>query len=188
VYHHFSADDTQLWTAVNLDDTHEIATALRKLERCTDAIFTWMHHNKLKLNVEKTELLVIHPKYRKTKVPDIQLKTGESVVTPNHSIRNLGVMFDETMSFEGHISAVRKAGFWHAWNINTIKKYLPHQLLESLVHAFITSRIDFCNSLMKGLPLNQIQRLQKLQNHAARIISSTNMRTPITPVLCSFTG
>jgi hypothetical protein len=138
---------------------------------------------KLKLNVEKTELLVIRSKYRTKPVPDIKISVGNAVIKPTSKIRNLGVIFDEKLTFDNQVSTVRQSAYFHLKNIKAVQKYLPSEVFEGLVHAFISSKLDFCNSLLHGIPRSQLYRLQKLQNHAARIITHTKIRDSITPVL-----
>jgi hypothetical protein len=71
----------------------------------------------------------------------------------------------------------------HLRKIAAMKKYLPAELLTTLTHAFISSRLDFCNSLYAGLPEYELSRLQTLQNQAARLVTNTKKRDHITPVL-----
>ena len=63
------------------------------------------------------------------------------------------------------------------------RKYLSQESARTLVHAFIIGRMDYCNSLLFGLPSVHLFKLQRLQNAAARLIS--NVPRHITPVLCS---
>ena len=180
---HLYADDTQLWCEVNLDDEAEMNRALLNLQDCVNDIHKWMTSNKLKLNSDKTELLLFHSNSRKKPIPDISISINGTIINKGLSARNLGVIFDSTLSFKDHISSICKNSFYHLRNIHKIKKYLPPSSLATLVHAFISSRIDFCNSLLIGLPAYQLNRLQKIQNHAARLISSSNRFDHITPIL-----
>ena len=70
--------------------------------------------------------------------------------------------------------------------IRRIRSFLDKQTAERLVHAFVMCHIDFCNSLLQGLPAGQIQRLQTIQNSAARLVSRTKKYQSISPVLQSF--
>ena len=83
-----------------------------------------------------------------------------------------------------HITNVCKAGFFYLHNIRRTKKYLSRDSLLTLVHAFITSRLDYCNALLYGLPKEQIAKLQRVQNAAARLIMDIGKYSHITPALC----
>ena len=82
-----------------------------------------------------------------------------------------------------HINQICKACFYHIHNIRRISKFLSKECLQTLVHAFVTSRLDYCNSLLYGLPKYQICKPQRVQNTAARLISNTGKYDRISPVL-----
>ena len=82
-----------------------------------------------------------------------------------------------------HINNICKSSFYHLRNIARIRKYISFKTAETLVHAFITSKLDHCNSVLFGLPKNLIDKLQAVQNAAARLISLTRKHDHITPVL-----
>ena len=67
--------------------------------------------------------------------------------------------------------------------IRRIRKYLSRRCTETLVHAFITARIDYCNSLVYGIPDYRINKLQRIQNTAARLICQQSRFCHITPLL-----
>ena len=80
--------------------------------------------------------------------------------------------------------SLKHAGFFfHLHNIRRIKKYLSQDSLRTIVHVFITSPLDYCNSLMYGLPNVQSSKLQRVQNAAARLIMDIPKYSHITPVL-----
>ncbi|KAG1924644.1 hypothetical protein F2P79_026034, partial [Pimephales promelas] len=106
-----------------------------------------------------------------------------NIVSPSHSVRNLGIIMDSTLSYRTHINHVTKLSFFHLHNIARLRPSLTLSTAEILIHAFITSRLDYCNSLLYGLPTNQLQKLQYIQNSAARLLTHTKSREHITPVL-----
>ena len=99
--------------------------------------------------------------------------------------RNLGTWFDTNLSLVTHITKTCKAAFYHLHNIRRIRKFLTVESTKVLVHAFIMGRIDYCNSLLHGLPTTHINKLLRVQNAAARLICSTPRFSYITPVLYS---
>ena len=133
---------------------------------------------------DKTEFLILRsPSQSTNQLDDVNLRIGSSLIAPSPNARNLGVIFDSGLTFHDHISKVVSLGFFHLRSIASIKKYLPIDSLTTLVHAFITSRIDFCNSILYGLPSREIQRIQRLQNQAARLLTNTRRWEHITPIL-----
>ena len=68
-------------------------------------------------------------------------------------------------------------------NIGRVRKYLDQTNTERLVHVFKTSRLDYCNSLLYGVPEKDLNKLQRLQNSTARLVTGTKPRDHITTVL-----
>ncbi len=91
---------------------------------------------------------------------------------PNTSstVKNLGVILDSNLSFENHISNLTETAFFHLRNIVKLRNTLPVSDAEKLVHAFMASRLDYCNALLGGCPAASINKLQIVQNAAARVI------------------
>ncbi|PIK34106.1 hypothetical protein BSL78_29072 [Apostichopus japonicus] len=96
--------------------------------------------------------------------------------------KSIGVIMDKHASMEDHITSVCRSAQYHLYNIGRIRKYLTREATEQLIHAFITSKLDYCNALFCGLPVKQIKRLQRLQNIAARIVTLTK-HLSFTPIL-----
>ncbi len=99
--------------------------------------------------------------------------------------QNLGVILDSNLSFEKHISNVTKTAFFHLRNIAKLRNMLPVSDAEKLVHAFMTSRLDYCNALLGGCPASSINKLQIVQNAAARVLTRSRKYDHITQILQS---
>ena len=82
-----------------------------------------------------------------------------------------------------HVNSVCRIGYYHLRNIRRIRRYLSHDSAKTLVHALVTPRLDYCNSLLHGLPVNRLAKMQRLQNARARMITRTSRRSHITPVV-----
>lgn len=87
------------------------------------------------------------------------------MLTPSYSIRNMGVIFDSSLTFQSHISSITKTAFYHR-NITCLRPTVNTKDTETLIHALITSRLDYCYSLLIGLPAKTITMLQYVQNSA----------------------
>ena len=73
-------------------------------------------------------------------------------IEPVNCVRNLCAWFDSMLSMETHINKVGGSGFYYLHNLRGIRKYLSQDCLVTLIHAFFTGRLDYCSSLMYGLP------------------------------------
>ena len=178
---HFYADDSQLYLAFE-STTEGKFGALVQIEMRVKEIDLWMVKNKLKLNGNKTELLVINA--RKRLCPAVEyIEVSNSRIQPSTSARNIGVTFDQHMSMDKHVTNICKNCFFYLRKIARIKEYLSTSDIQTLVHAFITSKLDNCNSLLYGLPKFLIDRLQNVQNCAARLVTGSKKYNHITPLM-----
>ncbi len=101
------------------------------------------------------------------------------------SVRNLGVVFDRNLLFESHISSICKTAFFHLKNTFKLQPMLSTSNAEMLIHAFMISRLDYCNALLGGCSVRLIKKLQMVQNAAARVLTRTRTYDHITPVLAT---
>ena len=180
---HFYADDTQLYVTFDPGVRDEDADAISRLTTCLAEIRQWMVLNFVKLNDDKTEYLVISSPHMQNKIVPQNLQVGCVSVPPSENARNLGVFFDQCMKMYKHISKVCQATYYQLRNISAIRSLLTRSAAESLIHSLVTSRIDFCNSLLVGLPSAMLNRLQGVQNAAARLLTGTKKYDHITPIL-----
>ena len=126
--------------------------ALAAMEHCVEEIRRWMIRNRLMMNNDKTEFLLIGTKQQLVKVNINHVKVGSASIVPTSHAKNLGVWFDSNLSMSVHITNVCSALFFHLYNIRKILKYLSRECKETLIHALVTSRLDYCNSLFYGSP------------------------------------
>ena len=82
-----------------------------------------------------------------------------------------------------HVTKACASAFYYLYNIRHIRKYLSHESTERLVHAFITSRLDYCNGLLYGATEYQIKKLQRVMNASARLVYRAPKYCHVTPLL-----
>lgn len=177
---HLYADDTQLYTSF---DPNHSTEAMQRMEACIMEIKLWMANNFLKLNDSKTEFIVFGSNNDVQKVTEWTVSVGNAEVLPSTTVRNIGAMMDSTLTMKSHINSTLKSCYSQIRALSKIRKYLTEDAAKSLTHAFVTSRLDNMNSLLYNIPNYQIQKLQLLQNHAARIITRQKKSCHITPFL-----
>ena len=102
---------------------------------------------------------------------------------PKPSIRDIGVVIDDTMSMAVHVSRVCQVTYCQIRCIAKIRKCLTTAACKTIVHALVMSRVDYGNALLFGLPEMLLHKLQMIQNSAARLVTGTHGRDHITPVL-----
>jgi hypothetical protein len=183
---HLYADDTQLYLAFRPTKSGSAQATMEKIQICVKEIKKWMATHFLKLNDDKTEVLVISKDSKVSKNVSSMLtpvRIGESMVEPKEKVRNLGVVFDSVCNLEKHVNSICKGAYHQIRNIGMIRKYLDLDATKTLVHAYVTSRLDYCNSLLYGISKELIDKLQRVQNTAARLITRTKKFDHITPIL-----
>ena len=102
-------------------------------------------------------VLAFHAKHRPA--PSLDCLQGASAnLKPTDHARNIGVIFDSNLSFDKQIEQICKSAFHSIRLISRIRKFLSMETAKTLVHAFVTSKLDNCNAPLYGLPKDQIQR------------------------------
>ncbi len=177
--YHCYADDTQLYLSFQPDDP----TVAARISGCLADILAWMKEHHLQLNLAKTELLVVPA--TPTLQQDFSIRLGTSIITPSTLVRNLGVIFDDQLTFKEHIAKTARSCRFALHNIRKIRPFLTEHAAQLLVQALVVSRLDYCNALLAGLPSNTIKPLQMIQNAAARLVFNEPKRTHVTPLFIS---
>ena len=173
------ADDSQLYMSLDKDSS---STTITRLENCVSDIRQWMQLNKLKLNDAKTEVIHFASKYRLPQ-PFHGVTVGNNSIAPSRTVKNLGVFLDSTLTMSRQVSGIVSSASMAIRNIGKVRRYLDITTTERLVHAFVSSRLDYCNSLMYGIQDYELSRLQRVQNSAARVVTLAKKKQHITPML-----
>ena len=181
--HHLFADDTQLFLSFSAAD---FAYNITHLENTISNVSNWMSSNFLSLNPSKTEFLIIGLPQQLSKLnsPVIHLPNNVTL-SPVTSARNLGVIFDNNLTFSQHISAISKSCFLNIRDLRRIRNTIDQTTACTIATSLVHSKIDYCNSLLLNLPATQTNRLQLVLNSAARAVTKTPKFHHITPILKS---
>ena len=156
---HTQLDDSQLQNAATPDRLPDLIDSMRL---CIDDIKNWMTVNKLKLNDDKTEVMIISSSRMSTalSIPE-SFDIGNASVPFSDTVKNLGVTLDCHLSLKTHVLNVVRTANFELRRISSIRRLLTTEATATLVSPFILSRLDYCNSLLSGCPRSLILRLQK---------------------------
>ena len=142
-----------------------------RIPELVSVINDWMKDNFLKINQDKTEIIVFCPPSLK-KSPQIHgvfLNNG-SCIRFNQNVKLLGVQLDTYLNFDFHVNKLVSECFYHLRNISKIRRYLSDADTHKLVHALTSSKFDYCNSLLNGIKGTTLSKIQRVQNYAARLV------------------
>ncbi len=158
------------------------STAITSLLRFLEEVKSWLAQNFLFLNEDKTEVIVFSPNENSQ---CISHELESLSIFRSSRVRNLGVLVEQHLTFDKHISSVIGSSFYQLCVLSKILYFLTLKTLKMAVHVFVTSRLDYCNSLYCSISKSQIVCLQLVQNAAARLLLKCPKHEHITPVLRS---
>lgn len=177
---HMYADDTQLYKSSRPSDIHNLISSVKS---CIEGVREWMAPNKLKMNEEKTEIIPISTSQKLNSVNVGTIIIGNDLVPFSKKAKNLGVLLDNDMSMESYVNHICKVAYLELRRIGHIRQYLDVKETATLVSSFILSRLDYCNSLLAGVNNEKINKLQRIQNSAAKLVLKKRKHDHVTPLL-----
>ena len=180
---HGYADDHAIKIAFNSGLTVDEQSAFMELEKCLKNIRSWMNINRLKMNDAKTEFIVFGSQQQLAKLHTTTLDVNNTLIESAASAKYLGVYLDKNLNLKQQITAKCKVASWNLYRIKNIRKYLTLEACTVLVLGLVVVHLDYANSLFVGLPKKDIQRLQRVQNFAAKVILRRRKRDSATRCL-----
>ena len=133
-------------------------------------------------------LLVAASNHNLKTLSDVSLILDGTTIFASSVIRNLGVMLESDMSMTSHVASISSSTNYHLRNIARIRRFIDKDTWKQAVRALITSRLDYCNSLLIIVTAKNIEKLQKIQNRSARLIFFANRRDNTSPLIKNSTG
>ena len=127
---------------------------LERLQQCVEEIHRWCASRRLQLNPAKTEVIWFGTaaNLRKIKSMDLALHVGSDDIKPVNVVRDLGVILDQELSMKQHINKVTSNCFFQIRRLKQVRRILGPEITTSLITAFVTSRLDYCNFQSRQLP------------------------------------
>jgi len=145
----------------------------------------WCAQRRLQLNANKTEVLLVGSKHNLTKLSneDLSFTIGVETVQPSDVVRDLGVWLDSELSLRQHVTKIAASCFYQLRRLRQVRRRAGREVTTRLVLALVISKLDYCNSLLAGLPTSTLNVLQKVQNAAAWLICQLRPRDHVSSSL-----
>ena len=168
IIHHSFTDDLQLQMSA---PPERISELLYSMQSCISDVKAWATVNMLKLNDNKTELMLVTSKRTKHlhNLP-ASLTMGNAEIPFKQSVKNLGFTLDCHITMYAHVANIAQTCYFELCRLASIRRFLTSAATATLVSAFVLSRIDNCNTLLFGSTHDVTFHLQLIQNYAARVI------------------
>ena len=168
IIHHSSTDDLQLQMSAPPDRISEL---LHSMQSCIGDVKAWATVNMLKLNDNKTELMLVTSKRSKHlhSLPT-SITIGDAQIHFKKSVKNFCFTLDCHLTMNAYVSNIARTCYFELRRLASIRRFLTTTVTATLVSAFVLSRIDYCNSLLFGSTHDVTSHLQRIQNYAARVI------------------
>jgi hypothetical protein len=179
VMHAQYADDTQLYIGLS-------RASATTMDGCFTAVHRWFEVNGLALNPDKSEATVIGTGARHRQEGEIgSVRLGDVDIPVSDSVRSLGITIDKTMSFDRHVNNICKTSFCHIRALHRIRPFITTEDAKAVATAVVSSRLDYCNSLLYGTSAANVQKLQRVQNSLARTVVCASRRSTSAPILAN---
>ena len=165
------ADDTQLYVHCKPSDTTD---AVAKLERCISVVDKWMAASRLKMNSDKSEVIWVGSKRTVSMHARPAIRIGDDTISATDKARLLGVLISADLTFDQHVTTVSGQCFYQLRQLRSVRQSLDTESITTLIRAFVSSRVDYCCSLLIGSPRSVTDKLQRVLNAAARVITNSS--------------
>ena len=168
IIHNSFADDLQSQMSAPTDRISEL---LHSIQSCMSDAKAWATANMLKLNDNKTELMLVTSKRTKHLHNLLtSITIGNAQITFKQSVKTLSLTLDCHLTMNAHVSNIARTCYFELRRLASIRGFLTSTATATLVSAFALSRIDYCNSVLSGYTHDVTYHLQRIQNYAARVI------------------
>ena len=134
------------------------------------SIRNWCFENCLLLNPDKTKLIIYGSRQKSAKIPKFRLTLLGKDLEPTETAKDLGVIFDKSLTFNDHIIKTVSSCTSTLGRIGRVKHAFRKDILNMIVNSLVFSKLYYCSSVWVNTTNTNIKRLQGIQNYAARIV------------------
>lgn len=176
--YHIYADDIQIY--FNIDDRSEKQITEDIKSVMTD-IKIWMLQKYLKLNTEKTELIIIGQKRKLVEVPFKKINLEKTEIELKTSIKNVGCILDENLTMDKHTTEIARKCNIQLYKLNKIRKFITQDTAKQLIETLVIPHIEFQSALLYKIKKDNLKKLNNILRRSVRYIYKLNKRTHLEP-------
>ena len=174
-------DDSKLFISFPIKNVDVVA---RQLTEDLRGIAAWCCANSLLIDPDKTKLLLLGTRQMLNRVSDdFSVILFGKQLYPATSAKDLGITTDASLTFDEHVTNIVSSCTGSLCQINRVKYLLDKQTMTTLINALVFNKLYYCSSVWANTSRKNLDKLQKIQNFAARILTGTNKYQHISPVL-----
>lgn len=163
------ADDHTLQCQFQPGTVHE-DRAIVSLQETLININEWMNLNRLKMNPDKTEYILFGSRQQLCKITSNGIIAVDKFVARSECIKYLGALLDMTLSFEEHVNHKCKIASWNLQKLRKLRPYMDSETCKRIVQSLVISHLDYANCLLVNITKKQLNKLQRVQNRAAKMV------------------
>ena len=178
------ADDTQLLDH-SAPDPQNLELLKMRIENSLKTMKQWFNANSLKMNPDKTDFIIIGTRQALKKVGNFQLNIADSAIKPSPSIKVLGVIIDPCLSWEFHISQIVKRCNALLISLYRFRHHFSKEMLKLLIETHVFPHLLYCISVWGGTTKTQFDRIKKIINFSARVVTGVRRRERTGPAVAS---
>ena len=162
----------------------ELDAAIEGLEQDLYSVAQWCCENHVLINPDKTKLLFLGTRQMLSRLPeDPGVVFLGKTLKPIDSAENLGVFLDPHLTYDHHISCVVSSCIAKRCQINRVKRSFDKETLELLITSLVLNKMLYCSSVWSNTTLQNINKLQSIQNFASKILTNFRKFDHVTPLL-----
>ena len=150
---------------------------IHQLQDCCSKVKNWMDYNRLKMNSDKTEFILIGSKQQLQKCNTKQININSENIIMSETIKYLGTWIDSNLSFRKHITERCKNAMWNLHKLKHIRKFLDQDTCHTLVCRLVLAHLDYAKAVLANLPNVEIAKMQQVQNIAAKLVMGADRYT-----------
>ncbi|XP_073240100.1 uncharacterized protein [Porites lutea] len=160
-------DDCKLYLSFS---PAEFPTSILALNEDLTRISQWCCKNSPLINPDKTKVLAVGLPQLLKKLSSFSITLFDKEITPVPVVKDLGVLLDTRLSYNQHITEIASKCLFKLYQINRIKHLLDRKTLLLVINSFVFSKLQYCSTVWSNTSSSNIDKLQKVQNFAGRII------------------